>query len=434
MDISVFGLGYVGTVTAGCLAEDGHRVIGVDVVDSKVELVNDGKSPIIEELIAERIANNVQRGRLKATDDAARALAETEMAIVCIGTPSRFDGSMDHSYIARVVQQISEHLHERREPFHLVIRSTTAPGTMRSLVLPLLQEHSGRKLGDGYEVLYHPEFLREGSSVHDFNHPPKIVVGECRPGSSAKLLEIYGDAYEAPRIICAVEVAEMVKYCDNLFHAVKVTFANEIGRFCHAHGIDSHAVMDIFCQDKKLNISPTYLKPGFAFGGSCLPKDLRSFLAVSHQKLIKVPMIEGVLESNRQQVVRAFDMVLSTGCKKIGFHGIAFKPGTDDLRESPYVELAERLLGKGCELVFYDEQVEVSRLTGHNKQYIAEVFPHLVKMVTDRIEALADCQVVLICHRAQKGRVEAWKHSGIKVIDLTGDFSGKSDDYLMCIV
>jgi GDP-mannose 6-dehydrogenase len=434
MKISVFGLGYVGIVTAACFAEEGHQVVGVDVSSTKVNMINEGRTPIIEDRIGELVESNVKLRRMRATQDVSAALEASDMAIVCVGTPSRRDGSLDQQYIEHVVGQIGDELKNRDRPFLLVMRSTMVPGTMRDLVLPTLEKHSGKKLGDGYEVVFHPEFLREGTSVSDFYNPPKIVVGECRIGCAKALLDVYGERYDAPRIVCTVEVAEMVKYCDNLYHAVKVTFGNEVGQMCHSIGIDSQAVMDIFCQDKKLNISHRYLRPGFAFGGSCLPKDLKAFLSVARENSLRLPMLEGVLPSNLHQIDRCLQMILEVDLNKIGFHGIAFKAGTDDLRESPYVELAERLLGKGKDLVFFDKYVDVSRLVGRNKSYIEQVFPHLAEMVTGDPTRLDEVELIVLCHSAPAETVHAWVAAGKRVVDLTGAFSGAADGSLLCVV
>jgi len=420
MNISVFGLGYVGVVTAACFAREGHKVTGVDVQQVKVDMINAGQAPIIEEQIGELVVAAVRNNSLRATTDTVAAIRDTDLAIVCVGTPSRSNGSLDNRYIAQVMQEIGEALRDRATPFHVVVRSTMVPGSMQDLVIPILERASGRSAGQGYEVVFHPEFLREGSSVFDFYHPPKIVVGEHRPGAAQAIMALYPEKIEAPRITCRMDVAEMVKYCDNLFHAVKVTFANEVGQFCHAHGINSIEVMEIFCQDKKLNISHRYLRPGFAFGGSCLPKDLRAFLAVAGTRDLKLPMLESVLPSNRSQIERVLAMILSTGARYIGFHGIAFKPGTDDLRESPHVELAERLIGKGRNLVVFDEKVQFARLLGGNKSFVEEKFPHLAGLLTDRVEALAECDAILLAHPASAESIVAWKAAGRLVVDLTG--------------
>lgn len=434
MKISVFGLGYVGVVTAACLAKEGHKVVGVDVMPIKVDMINAGQSPIIEEGIGELVGKAVSEGILRATQDTSLAVAETDLAIVCVGTPSRDDGSLDNRYIAQVTAEIGAAIHDRETPFHVVVRSTMVPGTLRGLVIPTLEKASGREAGDGYEVIFHPEFLRESTSVYDFYHPPKIVVGERVPGAGEQLLGLYGEHIIAPRIVCPIEVAEMVKYCDNLFHAVKVTFANEVGQFCHAHGIDSQEVMSIFCEDRKLNISHRYLKPGFAFGGSCLPKDLRAFLSVARSKNLSLPMLGNVIPSNQHQIERALELVLAHSGETVGFHGVAFKAGTDDMRESPLVELAERLIGKGRDLVVYDEKVQVAKLLGGNKSYVQQKFPHLAKLITDRISDLDDCDVILIGHAADETQIESWLKKGRTVVDLTGTGSARKSPSFHCVV
>jgi GDP-mannose 6-dehydrogenase len=308
------------------------------------------------------------------------------------------------------------------------------PGSMRSLVLPTLERASGRSHGDGYTAVFHPEFLRESTSISDFYNPPKIVVGEVNEGESEMLWQLYPAKYDAPRVTCPIEVAEMVKYCDNLYHALKITFANEVGLFCHAHSINSQEVMRIFCQDTKLNIAPTYLKPGFSFGGSCLPKDLRAFLAEARRFSLSLPMLEGVLPSNRNQLERVLQMVLASGAKRIGFFGLAFKPGTDDLRESPYVELAERLLGKGKSLSFFDHHVHVAKLIGRNRSYIDQTLPHLAEMLVDDLAELNNCELIILCHRAPREHVDAWSENGNEILDLTGVFSCANERSVQCIV
>jgi GDP-mannose 6-dehydrogenase len=395
-------------------------MVGVDVTPAKVDLINSGGSPIVEEAIDDLVKEAVAAKRLRATLDVEEAIAVTDLAIVCVGTPSRRDGSLDNHFVSQVIKQIGTALRSRTTPFHVVVRSTMLPGTLRGLVIPLLEQSSGRPVGDAYEVTFHPEFLREGTSVYDFYHPPKIVVGEREPGTGKQVLELYGPAIEAPRIACSIEVAEMVKYCDNLYHALKVTFANEVGQFCHAHGIDSRAVMRIFKQDTKLNISDKYLGPGFAFGGSCLPKDLRAFLSAARAQRLDLPMLDHVLPSNVLQIERALRMILALKARRIAFHGIAFKPGTDDLRESPLVELAERLLGKGRELVVFDEKVRFARLVGGNKSYIDQTLPHLAGLLVDNLEAMDSCELVLLGHPAAPELIARWLAKGQKVFDLTG--------------
>jgi GDP-mannose 6-dehydrogenase len=432
--VSVFGLGYVGVVTSGCLARDGHEVIGVDVAPQKVETVAAGRSPIVEAQIGEIIAAAVAEGRLRATDDAARAVAESDLAMICVGTPSRPDGSLDQRFLMQVLNQIGGALHNRRTLFHIVVRSTVVPGTLRAQVLPTLERVVGRPAGDGYEVSFHPEFLREGSAVNDFYQPPKIVVGERAAGSGRAVLDLYGPRFEAPRFSCPLEVAEMVKYCDNLFHAVKITFANEVGMFCQAHDLDSQAVMEIFCSDTKLNISPRYLRPGFAFGGSCLPKDLRAFLSVARQRNLPVSMLEHVLASNAAQVERVLELVLASEARKVGLHGIAFKPGTDDLRESPLVELAERLLGKGRRIVVYDDQVLIARLVGGNRSFVDQKLPHLAELLAEDVSALDGCDLIVVGHPASDTQVDRWLTAGKLVLDLTGARSGQRRAGLTSVV
>jgi len=419
MNISIFGLGYVGVVTAACFAQKGHMVVGVDIEEDKVDLINAGKSPIAEEKIEELIGQAVTYGRLRATVSTREAISETDMAIVCVGTPSNKDGSLETRYVQAVTREIGEALRVRSEDFLVVVRSTVVPGTVRSIVMPLLEETSGKRLGSGIEVVFHPEFLREGSAVKDFYEPPKIVVGERIQSSGKLVMELY-ERIEAPRHFCSLEVAEMLKYADNLFHSVKITFANEIGLLCHRYGIDSRHVMEIFCTDTKLNISQTYLRPGFAFGGSCLPKDLRAILALARAGNVVIPMLEHVMNSNRKQVERVLQLILNNNSRIIGFYGLAFKPGTDDLRESPLVELAERLLGKGFFLSIWDEFVQANRLLGKNKTYIEQHLPHLTKLMVKSPDELNECDTILLGHPANDGKVIKWLQSGIRVIDLTG--------------
>lgn len=420
MNISIFGLGYVGVVTAACLARDSHMLIGVDIAEEKVDLINAGKSPIVEKKIDYLIGQAVASKRLHATTSTREAINETDMAIVCVGTPSREDGSLETCYIEAVTREIGEVLRDRSGDFTVVIRSTVIPGTMRSIVMPLLEETSGKRLGSGIEALFHPEFLREGSSVKDFYDPPKIVVGERIQGTGKPVMDLY-EGIDAPRHFCPLEAAEMVKYADNLFHAVKITFANEIGLLCYRYGIDSRQVMEIFRTDTKLNISPAYLKPGFAFGGSCLPKDLRAILALARAGSIAIPMLEHVMTSNRKQVERVLQLILNNNSRIISFYGLAFKPGTDDLRESPLVELAELLLGKGYILLIWDEFVQVNRLFGKNKTFIEKHLPHLAKLMVQSIDELNECDSILLGHPANDRKVINWLQAGIRVFDLTGE-------------
>lgn len=375
-DISVFGLGYVGCVSAACFAKQGHSVIGVDVSEAKVDLVNAGKPTILEEGIAELVAEMRAAGRLRATTDVAEAVRATDISLICVGTPSRPNASLDLSYVERVSEQIGGELRGKAGHHTVVIRSTVLPGTIHTLVLPALERASGKKAGQGFSVCSNPEFLREGSSIKDFYDPPFTLIGADQPEASERVAGLYAGV-EAPVFRTEVRVAEMVKYACNCFHGLKVGFANEIGNVCKAMGVDSHEVMRIFCEDRKLNISPYYLKPGFAFGGSCLPKDLRATVYAAQRHDVEVPILRATLESNRKQIERAFQMVLATGHRRIGVLGMSFKAGTDDLRESPMVALIEMLIGKGMELHIYDRDVSESRTVGANREYIEREVPHI---------------------------------------------------------
>jgi len=419
LTISIFGLGYVGVVTAACLAKDGHRVIGVDVSPHKVELLNAGQSPIIEEHIEDLIRAGRKSGRLNATTDAALAIAEADLVIICVGTPSASNGSLSTKYLESVLDQIGPLLASRAQPLPIVLRSTMLPGTMRALVVPRLEAATGAPAGQHFEALFHPEFLREGSSVADFYDPPKIVVGERVRGAADLLLSLY-EAFKAPIFRVGYEAAEMVKYCDNIFHALKITFANEIGQFCQALDIDSREVMEVFCADTKLNLSPKYLRPGFAFGGSCLPKDLRAFLHAARQRDVATPMLAGILPSNKSQIESAAEQILASGVRKIGMWGLAFKPGTDDLRESPLVTLAEILNGKGVELKIYDEFVQVTRLVGGNKAFIEQTLPHLARLLVADATPFVECPLIVLGHPATHSQLETWLAQGKALYDLTG--------------
>jgi GDP-mannose 6-dehydrogenase len=387
--VSVFGLGYVGTVSAGCLAHDGHQVIGVDPVRAKIDLINAGQSPIVEEEIGTIIEEAVRSGRLRATHDQDEAIRETELSFVCVGTPSQVNGNLDLTYIRRVCELIGEALRNKQSRHTIVIRSTVLPGTMHEIVIPILEEKSGKKAGIDFGVCNNPEFLREGSAVRDFNSPPKTVIGELDRESGDILAGLYA-RLEAPLIRTDIRTAEMVKYVDNSWHALKIGFANEVGNLCKALTIDAHEVMGIFCQDKKLNISPAYLKPGFAFGGSCLPKDLRAIAYKAKVRDLQVPIISSILLSNELQIARGVQMIMDKGAKRIGILGFSFKAGTDDLRESPMIEVIERLLGKGYDLRIYDRNVNLARLVGANRDFILNRIPHISKVMVDGVDTILD--------------------------------------------
>jgi GDP-mannose 6-dehydrogenase len=396
MKISVLGLGYVGAVSAGCLSRDGHDVIGVDPERTKVELINGGRSPIIEKDIGELIAEGVKAGRLSATTDVETAVRHTDLVLVCVGTPSLANGGIDLKYVRRVCEQIGHSLKNHPGAPVIVMRSTMLPGTMRSVVIPALERASGKRAGEEFGVCINPEFLREGTAVHDYYHPPKTVIGEMNRASGDLLAALYG-RMPGPKIRTDIETAEMVKYADNSWHALKVGFANEIGSLCKAIDVDAHKVMEIFCQDQKLNLSPYYLKPGFAFGGSCLPKDVRALLYKAKTLDLQLPILASVLPSNQLQIDRGVQAVIGKGNKRVGVLGFSFKAGTDDLRESPMVELVERLLGKGYELKIYDRNVSLAALHGANRDYILNRIPHISRLMVPAMdEILSHAQTIVI--------------------------------------
>jgi GDP-mannose 6-dehydrogenase len=396
LKVSVFGLGYVGTVSAGCLAQSGHEVIGVDPVATKVDLINQGQSPIIEAEINEIIASAVKSGRIRATQDATQAILDTELSFICVGTPSQVNGNLDLSFIRRICEQIGEALKRKSDRHTVVIRSTILPGTMRNIVIPVLQEMSGKKAGTDFGVCHNPEFLREGSAVKDFNFPPQTVVGEIDRKSGDALAELY-KGIDAPLVRTDLETAEMVKYVNNSWHALKIGYANEIGNLCKAFAIDAHQVMKIFCQDTKLNISSAYMTPGFAFGGSCLPKDLRAISYQAKMRDLQLPILTSILPSNEMQVAKGLQLIMQRGHKQIGILGFSFKAGTDDLRESPIIEVIERLIGKGHDLRIYDKNVKMAKLVGANRDFILNRIPHISRLMVDDVDAvLKHAQTVVI--------------------------------------
>src|SRR3954467_1153291 len=396
MKISVLGLGYVGAVSAACLSKEGHDVIGVDPERTKVDLINAGRSPIIEKDIGEMIAEQVAIGRLAATTDVDAAIRQTDLAFVCVGTPSLANGGIDLKYIRRVCEQIGKAIAAHAGAPVIVMRSTMLPGTMREVVIPALEKASGKKAGEEFGLCINPEFLREGTAIHDYYHPPKTVIGEMNRASGDLLASLYAKT-PGPLIRTDIETAEMVKYADNCWHAVKVGFANEIGSLCKALDVDAHKVMEIFCQDQKLNLSPYYLKPGFAFGGSCLPKDVRALLYKAKTLDVSLPILASVLPSNQLQIERGVQAVLDKGNKKVGILGFSFKAGTDDLRESPMVELTERLIGKGYDLRIYDRSVSLACLHGANRDYILNKIPHISRLMVPTIDdVLAHAETIVI--------------------------------------
>lgn len=426
MKLSVFGLGYVGCVSAACFAGEGHEVLGVDVNATKVEIINAGKSPIVEAGIGELIGEMTAAGRLRATTDVAEAVAETDVSLVCVGTPSNANGSLNLTYVKRVCQEIGAALERKAGRHVVVIRSTMLPGTIEGVVVPTLEVYSGKKAGRDFGVCINPEFLREGTSLKDFYAPPFTLIGADDEETAMVVRRLY-KGIDAPLYVTGVRAAEMVKYACNCFHALKVSFANEIGNICKGLAIDSHEVMNVFCQDTKLNLSPYYLKPGFAFGGSCLPKDLRALAYKAKELDVETPVLAAVLASNRLQIERAVEMVLRTGSKRIGVLGFSFKAGTDDLRESPMVALIETLIGKGMQLAIYDRDVSLARLFGANKEYIEREIPHISQLMRGSVaEVLESSDVLLIGNKAEEFReVEAQLREGQTLIDLVRLFEGR---------
>jgi GDP-mannose 6-dehydrogenase len=419
MKVSVIGLGYVGTVVAGCLAKSGHEVIGVDVQPDKVGLVNAGKSPIIEPEIDAIIEDRVATGHLTATTNLEAAVALTDIVLVCVGTPGHANGRIDLTHLKRVCEEIGAALRTHPGAPVVVIRSTVPPGTTRNVLVPLLEAASGGSAGVEFGVCFNPEFLREGTAVHDFYDPPQTVLGELNHASGDVLAKLYG-GLPSPLVRTDLETAEMVKYVCNSWHALKIGFANEIGRLCNAIGIDGHGVMDTFCRDHKLNISPSYLKPGFAFGGMCLPKDLRALLGEARARDVALPILSAVLPSNQLELDLGVRAVIDAGHRKVGILGISFKPGTDDLRESPLVELAERLIGKGFDVRIYDRNVNMAKVSGGNRDYVLHRIPHISCLLLDTIDALLEhADTVVIGNAAPEfgavaSRVTARQH----VVDL----------------
>ena len=399
MKVSVFGLGYVGSVSAASFAADGHTVVGVDVNPDKVASLNEGRSPIVEKGLDELIRDNTANGRLRATTSTADAVRDTELSLICVGTPSRKNGSLDLTYLERVAEQIGAALKNQDDYHVVVVRSTVLPGTTHEIVIPALERTSGKKYGTGFGVTVNPEFLREGTAIHDFRNPPLTLVGHNYRSDAEPTQALYANV-DAPMQTTTIRTAEMMKYASNTWHALKVTFANEIGNVCKRLKIDSHEVMDIFCKDQKLNLSSYYMKPGFAFGGSCLPKDVRALQYRAKEVDLDMPVIQSILSSNQLQIQHAIDEIVDTGKKKVGLLGFSFKAGTDDLRESPIVILAEALLGKGYQLCIYDKNVSLARLVGANKEYINKQIPHLSSLLTETIDEVLDTSDVIVVGNA----------------------------------
>jgi GDP-mannose 6-dehydrogenase len=424
--LSVFGLGYVGCVSSACFAKEGFDVVGVDVSPGKVEMINAGKATIVESGIGELVGEMVAAGRLSATTSAADAVKRSDVSLICVGTPSRANGGIDLQYVERVCADIGRAMRDKASRHTVVVRSTVLPGTTEKLVIPTLEAASGKKAGEGFGVCMNPEFLREGTSIRDFYEPPFTLIGARDRRSADAVVPLYA-GIEPPLHVTDTGVAEMIKYSCNCFHGLKVGFANEIGNICKAFGIDSREVMRLFCLDTKLNLSPAYLKPGFAFGGSCLPKDLRAITQHARSVDVPTPILSASLESNRQQIERAFEMVRATGSKTVGILGLAFKAGTDDLRESPMVAVVEMLIGKGMKLAIYDRDVTEARLVGSNREYIEREIPHIWSLMRSSVEEVIEAgDVVVIGNGSSEFRgIEPRLRDGQMVVDLVRAFGPK---------
>ncbi|MCF7853740.1 MAG: nucleotide sugar dehydrogenase [Candidatus Pacebacteria bacterium] len=427
MNISIFGLGYVGCVSMGCLTRRGHKVVGVDVSPRKVDLVNQGQATIVEEHIGELIAEQYKAGRLRATISAGEAVQDSMLSFVCVGTPTGPHGHLNVEYIYHVAEQIGEAL-TSKDSFHCIaIRSTVPPGTTEAFAT-IVERMSGKVHGTDFGVVCHPEFLREGSGVKDFDNPPLVAFGSVCSDAVTVLRELYSDM-TCPIYETTVGVAEMLKFANNSFHALKIVFANEIGRICDPLNVDAHELMRLICADTQLNISPAYLKPGFAFGGSCLPKDLKAICMLAHDKYVQAPVLEAINESNEEQKTAAIKRIETSGAKRIALLGLGFKPGTDDLRNSPAVDLAEQLLGKGYKLTIYDKNVVLSNLTGRNRDYIQAKLPHIGELLVDAAAAAlnnADVAVLATADPELMSTVEQIRR--IPVIDLTGKPTPRSHE------
>jgi len=423
MRISIFGMGYVGIVSGACLLRDGHEISGVDPVAAKVADLAQGRSPIQEPGVARLLSEGHKDGRLRATAKTQDALTNCQMAWICVGTPSEADGGINLSAVENVTVRIARELRDSKARPLIVLRSTCLPGTTADLVIPLLEKKSGLSVGKDIHLVYHPEFLREGSAVEDFDNPPKIVIGEAHPGAGDLLLEVY-EKYNAPLFRVGFNEAEMIKYSDNLLHALKITFANEVAAIARAAGLDARRIADVYCADTKSNISPRYLRPGFAFGGSCLPKDIRAIMQYASLKSLRIPMLESLLNSNEAQINELIRRILGYHPGMVGVVGLAFKQDTDDMRESPFVKVAKALLDEGIQLRIYDPIVQPERLIGSNKQQVQKALSRLEKLLVSSLEELMDTDLIIINQPIiDADSVLRWLATGIRVLDLA-DISG----------
>ncbi|NND80628.1 MAG: UDP-glucose/GDP-mannose dehydrogenase family protein [Maribacter sp.] len=417
MNISIFGLGYVGCVSLACLSEIGHNMVGVDVATHKNQLINQGKPTIIEKDVDTLLERNWKAGRIVATENAREAVLQTDISIICVGTPSDINGHLNLEAVYQTASRIGRSLKEKDKFHMIVIRSTVLPGSNK-IVGDIITKESEKKRNESFAVISNPEFLREGSAVQDFYNPSVTVIGTDNPKASKTIAKIYED-FDAPIEETSIEIAELIKYVNNSFHALKVSFANEVGNICKKMNIDSHELMHLFCMDRQLNLSPYYFKPGFAFGGSCLPKDLKAFNTMAHDFYLESPVLNSILESNKNQKDQGLKLVLEQNTKKVGILGLSFKIGTDDLRHSPIVELAENLLGKGCSIKIYDKNVIVSKLSGTNKVYIDKHIPHLSDLITDDLEKVIEAsETIIISHDEPEFKDINTKYPDKHFIDL----------------
>ena len=420
MNLSICGLGYVGSVTAVCLAKAGHTVIGVDNNEEKVRMLREGIAPVVEEGLTPLLQEVVQQGMLAGTTDLNMAVSQSDATLVAVGTPSRANGSLDTTALERVCEDLGRALRKSAKPHTLIIRSTILPGTCRNLLVPIIEEAAGKSCDGDLGVCYNPEFMREGTSVKDFYTPPFTIIGREDEHHGSVAASLYANV-NAPLERTTIEISEMLKYACNAFHAIKISFANEIGVFAAQHEVDGREVMRLLCMDKKLNISPAYLKPGFAFGGSCLPKDLRALLYRAKQGDLKLPVLSSILPSNGEQLQRGLDLIYKSKKTKIGMLGLTFKAGTDDLRESPYVDLAETLLGKGYKLKIHDDNVEMARLIGANQAFINQRLPHIAGLLSTLEEVVSESELLVVCNNdAQYPKAVRTRRRGQQVIDLVG--------------
>lgn len=431
MRVSIFGLGYVGAVCTASLASRGHEVTGVDVSPVKIDLINNGRSPIVEPGLEELLAEGVRSRRIRAATDGFEAVQNSELSMICVGTPSKANGDLDLTFVEKVSRDIGVALKSKPDWHLVVVRSTVLPGTVRDLVIPILEENSGKRAGTDFGVCVNPEFLRESTAIKDYDHPPMTVIGELDERSGDLLAELYNDL-EAPLVRKPIEVAEMIKYTCNVWHATKVSFANEIGSIAKSMGVDGRDVMDVMCLDKKLNISRYYMRPGFAFGGSCLPKDVRALTYRANQLDVCHPLLSSIISSNNEQVAKAFKIVTGYGRRKISMLGLSFKANTDDLRESPLVELAEMLIGKGYDLKIFDRNVDYARTFGANRDYINQKIPHLSNLMDSDLRGVVEHGDVVVVGNNDElfETVIADVPEGKRVVDLVGFMECTTNDVL----